>query len=76
MEVETDGPSTLEMDVFTTAFRKVASVTASVGAGGGTLSWDMKDRMGNPVANGLYYLRIRVSGPQTATEIFKVLVLK
>ncbi len=63
-------------DVFTTAFRKVASATWLV-SGNGTLSWDLKDMDGTPVADGLYYLRVNaVAGGTTTVKILKVLVIR
>jgi hypothetical protein len=38
--------------------------------------WDLKDKYGSPASNGLYYLRIQVTGTQATTKIFKVLILR
>ena len=67
---------TVNVDVFTTAFRKVYSFSNQYGEGKWTLEWDLKDNFGNPVADGLYYLRVEVKGPQPITRIFKVLVFR
>jgi hypothetical protein len=80
--VTTPGSATIEMDVFTMAFRKIAEQTtlataASPGFGTvTTLQWDLKDRTGAPAADGLYYLRIQVHGAQESTKILKLLILK
>jgi len=67
--------STVTMDVFTLAFRKISSQTVQV-YGDSTLQWDLKDISGIQVANGLYYVRFHVSGVQTTTKILKVLILR
>jgi len=63
------------MDIFTLALRKVQSETTGI-VGYQTLQWDLKDRMGVQVANGLYYVRIRVTGIQSATKILKIMILR
>jgi hypothetical protein len=63
------------MDVFTLAFRKIASQTTQV-YGSQTLQWDLKDIAGVQVANGLYYVRIHVAGVQSVTKILKILILR
>jgi hypothetical protein len=67
---------TVSLDVFTTAFRKVRSYTNSYPEGKCTLVWDLKDKYGSPASNGLYYLRIQVTGTQTPTKIFKILIIR
>jgi hypothetical protein len=82
VDVTTPGSATIEVDVFTTAFRKIAehTVTATAATPGygtiTTVEWDLKDRQGKSVADGLYYLRIHVHGIQDSTKILKVLVIK
>jgi len=68
--------STVEWSVFTTAFRKILDITKAIPGNNITLTWDLKDQWENHAANGLYYLRVRVSGPVQATQILKVLVLR
>jgi len=63
------------MDVFTLAFRKIASQTTQV-YGAQTLQWDLRDIKGVQAANGLYYVRIHVTGVQEYTKILKVLILR
>jgi hypothetical protein len=75
VNVQVPGPSTVTMDIFTTAFRKIATQSIQV-AGSSAVSWDMRDKWGTPVADGLYYLRIHVTGPQHLTKIFKVLITR
>ena len=69
------GESTVTMDVFTLAFRKISSQTVQV-YGASTLQWDLKDVSGIQVANGLYYVRFQVTGVQSTTKILKVLILR
>lgn len=74
-DVRAPGDSTVTWDVFTTAFRKIADGTQAI-SGSGTLTWKLIDNWGNPAARGLYYIRVKVTGVQTATKILKVLVLR
>jgi uncharacterized repeat protein (TIGR01451 family) len=67
------GPSNVEMTVYTTAFRKVFVKTIPV-ASNANLVWDMRDQWGTPIANGLYYVRIRVTGPAPTVRIQKLLI--
>jgi hypothetical protein len=69
------GPSRVTWDVFTTAFRKITEDAVQVSKTA-TLHWDLEDRMGNPVASGLYYVRIQVQGLQSETRVLKVLVIR
>jgi hypothetical protein len=61
--------------VFTLAFRKISSQTTQI-SGTETLQWDLKDLSGIQVANGLYYVRIQITGIQSTTKILKVLILR
>ncbi|HXL73422.1 MAG TPA: T9SS type A sorting domain-containing protein, partial [bacterium] len=73
--IQAPGESTVTLDVFTLAFRKIYSQTIQAD-GSLTLEWDLKDLSGVSVANGLYYVRIHVAGSQSATKILKVLILR
>ncbi len=57
------------------AFRKIDHGSQTV-SGTTTLVWDLRDKNDSLVANGLYYIRVRVTGPITTTKILKVLVLR
>jgi hypothetical protein len=75
VNIQVPGPVSVNWSVFTTAFRKVNSGTAVLDAAG-TFQWDLKDKTEKPVANGLYYLRLEVSGNfGTVKKIFKILIL-
>jgi hypothetical protein len=82
IDVTTPGSATIQMEVFTTAFRKISEHTFMAGGGNGPLGtvtavqWDIRDKMGMNVADGLYYVRVQVIGRQDAVKIFKVLVLR
>jgi hypothetical protein len=79
IDVAMPGSGTIEMDVFTTAMRKIAEHATVVNGAGGTVTsvqWDLRDKTGMPIANGLYYLRLQVSGAQASTKIFKVIVVR
>jgi len=73
--ISVPGESTVTMDVFTLAFRKIASQTKQI-FGEQTFQWDLKDNSGTQVADGLYYVRIHISGPLSSTKIFKVMILR
>lgn len=75
INVEVPGQSTVTLDVFTLAFRKIYSQTAQV-YGYQTFQWALKDFSETQVANGLYYVRVHVTGNQSATKILKVLILR
>jgi hypothetical protein len=71
--ISAPGSSTVTADIFSLAFRKIKTNSTYV-SGPTFLTWDLTDRDGVLVANGLYYLRIQVTGPQPSTKIFKILV--
>jgi len=73
--VSVPGKSTVTMDVFTLAFRKVTTQAQEI-YGNQTIYWDLKNRSGVQAANGLYYLSIHVTGGQSTTKILKVLILR
>ena len=76
IDVYLTAAGTVNVDVFTTAFRRVDEFPQQLPEGKSTIQWDLKDKFGNPVANGLYYLRVQVTGAQGLTKILKVLVLR
>jgi hypothetical protein len=66
---------TVDWEVFTISFRKIQWGTAEI-TGSGSFQWDLKDKSGIRVARGLYYLRLKVTGPSGSVEkIFKIIVL-
>ena len=73
--IQVSGESTVTLDVFTLTFRKIYSETIQAD-GPLTLQWDLKDVSGVQVANGVYFVRIHVSGSQSATKILKVIILR
>jgi hypothetical protein len=76
IDVQATGKTTIEMDVFTVAFRKVAWNTQYV-SNTTTMTWNLRDHWNKPVADGLYYLRVKVmSGRTTVTKVLKVLILR
>ncbi len=40
------------------------------------LPWNLNDSSGTPVSNGLYYLRVQVTGAVKSSKILKVLVIR
>ena len=69
------GGATLSWDVFTVAFRKIASGTQNI-TGMTTVTWDLKGKGGLTVSNGLYYLRARLEGVNPVTKVFKIVILR
>jgi hypothetical protein len=74
-DVQVPSTSTVTVDVFTLAFRKISSQTKQI-TGLYPFQWDLKDVSGVQAANGLYYVRIHVEGVQSSTKILKVLILR
>ncbi len=74
-DVQVPGPSTVTVDVFTLAFRKINSQTKQI-TGLQAFQWDLKDVSGVQVSNGLYYVRIHIDGARSSTKILKVLILR
>ncbi len=63
-------------DVFTIAFRKVMEGSQPL-SGKTFLSWDLKDKDGIPVSDGLYYIRVKaIVGNSQTIKIFKVLIVR
>jgi flagellar hook assembly protein FlgD len=73
--IQTPDQSTVTLEVFTLAFRKIYSQTAQVD-GFYSFQWDLKDMKEVQAADGLYYVRIHANGSKSSTKIFKVLVLR
>jgi hypothetical protein len=75
VNILTPGAATVDWAVLTTNFRKICEYSTTL-TGSGTIHWDLRDRYGDPVANGLYYIRVKVSGSSPLERILKVMVLK
>jgi hypothetical protein len=67
--------SMIRCEIYTLAFRKVGEKSFPAPAPS-SLSLDLVDTYGQPLANGLYYLKVTVTGPSPAVETFKVLVIR
>jgi endoglucanase len=76
IQIQAPAGSTVEWGVFTTAFRKVLDRSNPIPGNNTALVWNLEDGWGTPVASGLYYLRLQISGPVKATKILKILVLR
>jgi len=73
-DVQASGTWRVELSVFTSGYRKIRQEILTVN-GNTTLAWDLRDRQGSLVANGIYFVRLKASyGSQTITRIFKVIV--
>ena len=68
--------STATWTVYTLGFRKIHEQSQPIPGNDGILSWDLLDKWGAPVANGLYYIRVQVAGQDSVTKIVKVLVTR
>ncbi len=68
--------STVEWGLFTLAFRKILDKTVLIPGQNATLVWNQQDKWGNLVSNGLYYLRVQVTGSSNQTKIWKLLVIR
>jgi len=73
--IQTPDQATVMLEVFTLAFRRIYDETIPV-YGSQNLYWDLKDRTGTQVADGLYYVRVHVGSTPASTKIFKVLILR
>jgi hypothetical protein len=72
--VQAPAGSTVSLDVFTPAFRRIAWDSQTL-SGNATLDWDLRDHWDTPAADGLYYLRVRINhGAASTTKILKVLL--
>jgi hypothetical protein len=66
-------PSDVRVDIFTVGFRKVNSLFFPSVPAGATVSLNLTDRFGTPLASGLYYLVLHTSQGRT---ILKLLILR
>jgi hypothetical protein len=73
--VEIAKTATIKLTVFSTSFRKVAN-SEIIMTQSGNIQWNLRDVEGNPVADGLYYLRVEVMGTGSAGTVLKVLILR
>jgi hypothetical protein len=75
-DVTVPSASTVSWDVFTLAFRKIYGSGSQSIAYKATYSWNLQDKDGHPVANGLYYIRVTVVNLDVGLpKVLKVLVL-
>jgi hypothetical protein len=75
-DVQCPPGSNLAWDVFTTSFRKVTGGSQPL-SGNTAITWYLSDKTGGIVANGLYYIRVKVvTGNSTKTQILKVIILR
>jgi hypothetical protein len=70
--VQTTQSTQVEWSVFTLSLRKVYQNSHSVD-GQATIAWNLKDNSGVPVADGLYYLRVKAG---STVKVMKVLILQ
>lgn len=75
VDLEIPGTERVQWSVFTLSFRKILGGEKSI-TGTGSIEWDLTDKSGSRVADGLYYLRLEVSGIQPTVKIFKIIVLR
>jgi hypothetical protein len=75
IDIEVPGPSTVKWAVYTLAFRKVYGGSFTVNSTM-TWMWDLKDKKGIQVSNGLYYVRLEITGAQSLNKTLKLLVIR
>ncbi len=75
IQLQAPAGSTVDWSVFTLTFRKILETSQPL-SGNGAIVWNLADGSGKPVSNGLYYLRVQVTGPVNTTKILKLLVLR
>ncbi len=68
--------STAHWSVYTVGFRKIYDRVQALPGDTAALSWNLSDNWGNPAANGLYYIRVEVTGLTHASAVLKLLVLR
>jgi hypothetical protein len=74
-DIQTSEALTIQWSVFNVGDFKLLQETATVNSPT-TLVWNLKDRWGNNVPNGIYFVRFKViSASGNTIQIFKVLVL-
>jgi hypothetical protein len=66
------GTADVRIEIFTLGFRKVQDHTYLNVPDGTSVVVELKDRSGNPLANGLYYVVVTVNGQRS---IAKLLIL-
>ena len=67
--------SWVQIDIYTLAFRRIRSEGRQMSGADG-FTWDLTDKEGTAVSNGLYYIRVQVGNKQPVTKNFKVIVTK
>ncbi len=75
IQVQAPPGSEVAWSVFTTAFRKVWDPDPVPG-NNPVLVWNLKDNWQNPVADGLYYIKVEITGPVKETKVLKVLLIR
>ena len=68
-----NGTADVEVEIFTTAFRKVQDKTFSSVPSGTAVAMGLEDMWGTPLADGLYYVVVKVEGKRS---VAKLLVLR
>jgi len=67
--------SKVRCEIYTLAFRRVGEKSFDYPIPT-NLTLDLVDTYGQPLSNGLYYLKVTVTGPSPVVETFKVLVIR
>ncbi len=76
MDVVCPPNTTINWDIFTLAFRKIDG-GSQIASGDTTITWNLLDKNGVQVSNGLYYLRFNArSLGVPVTKIYKVLIAR
>ena len=67
------GVENIEVEIFTSAFRKIQDETFYGVSAGSPLTVELTDRWGKPLANGLYYVAVVIDGKRS---IAKLLIIR
>ncbi len=63
------GNQTVEVEIFTSAFRRVQTETFFNVPTGTAVTLNLRDRWGRPLANGLYYVVVIVNGHRSVAKL-------
>lgn len=69
-------PKTAKIGVYTAAYRKIYETTLVVTKRETTWIWRTEDLKGNPVANGVYYVRVEEAEGGTVLKWSPVVVIR
>ncbi len=63
------GNQTVEVEIFTSAFRRIQTESFFKVPPGTGIALDLRDRWGKPLANGFYYVVVTVDGRRSVAKL-------